>query len=138
LVLAWSAARFAASGSSSGSGSQEAAGTLLSVEFGEIVLGLMGLAFFIAAAEQARNAWQALFMREVSHDAPSFVVPLGRAGYAARAVIFILIGWSLIKAAWFESSSEVMTLGGAIASLADDGAVFSLIALGVLLFGAFS
>lgn len=139
LVLAWSATQLAGSGGgSTGSGSQEAAGTLLSVSLGAVLLGLVGLAFLIAAAEQAKSAWQATFMRGVSPDAPPFLAPLGRAGYAARAVIFVLIGWSLIKAAWLESSTQVMTLGQAIASLGEDGVIFRLIALGVLLFGAFS
>ena len=138
VVLAWTALKFASSGASSGNGSQEAAGTLLSVSFGPVLLGLAGLAFFVAAAEQAKNAWQATFLREVSRGAPGFLLPLGRAGYAARAVIFVLIGWSLIKAAWLESSSQVMTLGEAIGSLSDDGVIFRLIALGVLLFGVFS
>lgn len=139
LVLAWSAVQFAGSGrASSGTGSQEAAGTLLSVSFGAIILGLIGLAFLVAAAEQVRTAWHATFLREVSRDAPPFLAPLGRAGYSARAVIFVLIAWSLMKAAWSESSSEVMTLGEAIASLSDEGPIFKLIAVGVLLFGVFS
>jgi len=138
LVLAWTALQFARSGATTGSDSHEAAGMLLSVSFGAILLGLIGLAFLIAAAEQAKSAWQASFLQEVSRDAPRFLAPLGRAGYAARAVIFVLIGWSLIKSAWFESSSEVMTLGQSIASLSEDGMIFRLIALGVLLFGAFS
>ncbi|GGC20248.1 hypothetical protein GCM10011371_04940 [Novosphingobium marinum] len=144
LVLAYTAFQFASgdkqsSGSGSGGGgAQEAAGTVLSVEFGSVILGIVGIGFLIAAFAQAKKAVSGDFMNRVSPRAPGFVKPLGHAGYAARAVVFAIIGWSLVQSAWISSSSQVKTLGDAVMSLRDDGIIFTLVALGLLLFGIFS
>ena len=71
---------------------------------------------------QGKTAVTRSFMRELSSRAPEVVEYLGRAGLAARAVVFAIIGWSLMRGAWFDSSSEVKTL----------------VAAGLLLFGVFS
>ena len=145
LALAWTAYQFASSGGgSSGSGSggggaQEAASGVLSMEFGGVALGLLGLAFFAAAIFQAKKGITGEFMQRISVNAPDMTRILGGIGYVARAVVFGVIGWSLFRAGFLDgSSSEVKTLGDAVASLADDGIVFTLVALGLLIFGLFS
>ena len=140
LLLAWTAFQFAQGDkqSASGGGAEEAAGSLLSFSFGSLLLGLIGLGFFVAAAMQARSAVTGSFMERVAGNAPSFARPLGHAGHAARAVVFAIIGWSLIQSAWFSSTAEVKTLGEAVSSLADDGTIYTLVAIGLLLFGIFS
>ena len=50
-----------------------------------------------------------------------------------------MIGWSLFKAGFLSAGSgQVKTLGDAVASLAGQGIVFTLVAVGLLLFGLFS
>ena len=103
------------------------------------MIGLLGLAFFAAAAAQAKKAITGEFMNRISGQAPHFTKILGTIGYAARAVVFIVIGWSLVKAGFGSSGGEqVMTLGEAVVSLSDNGVLFSLVAIGLLLFGLFS
>ena len=64
---------------------------------------------------------------------------LGGIGYIARAVVFLVIGWSLINAGLLSGDAEqVKTLGDAVASLAGQGIVFTLVAIGLLVFGLFS
>ncbi|MCT2558792.1 DUF1206 domain-containing protein [Tsuneonella sp. YG55] len=142
LSLAWTAWQFATGdqqqSSSSAGDTQERVSTLLSWDIGPVVLGVVGLGFLAAAAMQARKAMDAHFMKHVSGRAPSYVEPLGRAGYAARAVVFLLIGWSLMKGAWFDQSSEVKGLGDAIVSLSDMGVLYTLVAIGLVLFGIFT
>ena len=140
LVLAWTAFQFAQGDkqSASGSGAEEAAGSLLTFSFGSLLLGLIGLGFFAAAAMQAKSAVTGSFMKRVAGNAPAFAKPLGHAGHAARAVVFAIIGWSLIRSAWFSSTTEVKTLGEAVSSLAHDGTIYTLVAIGLLLFGLFS
>lgn len=139
FALAWSAYKFATSGSGSGGGAQEAASGVLSMEFGGIVLGLLGLAFFIAAFAQAKKGFTGEFMHRISAQAPSHTRALGTVGYIARAVVFVVIGWSLVQAGFMSEGSEtVKTLGGAVASLADDGFIFTLVAVGLLAFGVLS
>ncbi|MDT0507867.1 DUF1206 domain-containing protein [Novosphingobium sp. MMS21-SN21R] len=139
LGMAWTAARIAMGARKSGEDqSSEMAESVLDFTLGSTVLGMLGLALIVAGMLQAKNAWTASFMRNVSHRAPKATCPIGRAGHAARAVVFALIGWSLLRSAWFERSSEVLSLGGAINDLRDMGWAFTLVAAGLLLFGVFS
>ena len=148
LALAWTAFQFAttsrgdgAGGGSGGGGggAQEAASGVLSFELGGVVLGLLGIAFFIAAFSQAKKGVTGSFMNRISAAAPSATRYLGGAGYLARAAVFIIIGWSLFRAGFMSSGADqVKTLGDAVASLAGDGIWFTLVAIGLLMFGLFS
>ncbi|MBB3032949.1 DUF1206 domain-containing protein [Alteriqipengyuania lutimaris] len=140
LALAWSAFKFATdSGGGSGGGAQEAASGVLGVEFGGILLGILGLTFFIAAFSQGKKGLTGSFMNRISPQAPDVTRWLGGAGYTARAVVFVIIGWSLVSAGFMsQGSDQVKTIGDAVASLADDGIWFTLVAIGLLLFGLFS
>ena len=148
LALAWSAFQFANSDTGSGSGSgsggsgggaQEAASGVLSMDFGGVVLGLLGVAFFVTALFQFKKGITGEFMHRISGQAPDATRYLGAAGYCARGVVYGVIGWSLFKAGFMNAgSSQVKTLGDAVASLAGDGFIFTLTAIGLLLFGLFS
>jgi hypothetical protein len=140
LVLAYAAYQFASGAKQAASSgqSQAMAGSVLDWQLGPVLIGLAGIGFLAAAAMQAKNAVTAEFMKQVSSRAPEWVEGIGRAGHAARAVVFGLIGWSLLQSAWFDKSSEVKGLGEAIVSLRDMGLVYTLVAIGLLLFGAFS
>lgn len=140
VAMAYSAYKFAtSSGGGSGGGAQEAADGILSVTLGGAVLGLLGLIFFVAAFAQAKKGFTGSFMNRISAGAPSYTRWLGGAGYAARAVVFIVIGWSLVRAGFMSSGSDqIKTLGDAVASLSSEGFVFTLVAVGLLLFGIFS
>lgn len=139
-VLAWTAFEFAHGNkqSSTGDSSNQAASTLLSWDSGAPVLGLIGLGFVVGAAFQARSALTAHFMRSIGAGAPAAVCWIGRVGHAARAVVFLVIGWSLIKSAWLHSDAEVRGLGDAVLSLRDSGALYTIVAVGLLMFGVFS
>ena len=142
LLLAYTAYQFAngdkqQSGGGSSSG-QEAASSILTWEVGPLLLGIAGLGFVIGAAMQAKSAWTANFMKHVGGGAPGYVRPIGRAGHSARAVVFLLIGWSLVKGAWLSQSSEVKGLGDALVALSGMGVLYTLVALGLILFGIFS
>lgn len=139
FALAFSAYRFATSGGGGGDGAQQAASGVLSFDFGGVVLGLLGLAFFVAAAHQAKKGVTGEFMRRISAQAPDYTRVLGGIGYVARAVVFGIIGWSLIQAGFLVGgANQIETLGGAVASLAGEGIVFTLVAIGLLIFGLFS
>jgi hypothetical protein len=140
LALAWAAFSFATSGTatSSDSTAQDAAAGVLSMSLGPVLLGLAGLVFIAAAAHQAKKAYTGDFMQRISSRAPDATRYIGGAGFVARAVVYAIIGWSLMQAGWFSSTGEVETLGGAIVSLSDDGVWFTLLAIGLLAFGLFS
>lgn len=140
FLLAWTAYKFlSGSGSSGGDGTSEAADGVLSVEFGDVLIGVLGAAFFAAAAAQAIKGLLGSFMPRISADAPDSTRMIGGLGYIARAVVFAVIGWSLIEAGFLaRGAGNVKTLGEAVASLAGTGWLFTLTAAGLLLFGLFS
>lgn len=140
IALAWTAYRFAnGEASSGGDSASEAAAGVLSVEFGSSVIGLLGAAFFLAALAQAQKSISGDFMQRVSPSAPDATRWLGGAGYLARAIVFVVIGWSLVETGFLASGAgNVKTLGEAVAALAETGWLFTLTAAGLLLFGLFS
>ena len=139
LALAFSAFQFATTGTADSGGAQEAASGVLSLPVGGAILGVLGLAFVIAAVFQAKKAWSGEFMHRISGAAPSATRTLGGIGYAARAVVFVVIGWSLVQAGFGSAGTDqVKTLGEAVASLSGSGIWFTLVAIGLLVFGVFS
>ena len=142
LLLAYTAYQFATGdkqqSSQANGSSQETASSLLTWEMGPVLLGIVGLGFLVGAAMQAKSAYTLSFMKHIGGGAPSHVCHIGRAGHAARAVVFLLIGWSLVKAAWFSQSSQVKGLGEALVALSDNGVIYPLVAIGLIMFGLFS
>lgn len=139
--LAYTAYKFASGSQQAAAGSsggQDAAASVLTYNLGAVALGLVGIGFLVGALTQAKKAWDAGFMRHVSGRAPAYVRPIGRAGHAARSVVFLLIGWSLLRSAWSESASQVKGLGEALVALSNTGLLYTLVAIGLLLFGLFS
>ena len=141
-ILAIAACQYATGssrGSSSGSqGSQQVAGSILEMPLGELLIGVVGLGFLVGAFMQAKGAVTATFMNHVGRGAPAAVEPIGRIGHAARAVVFAIIGWSLVRSAWLESEAEVKGLGDALMTLRENGTLYTVVAIGLLLFGIFS
>ena len=138
-ALSWTAIQIArGSHVSSGSQNRELAATALGFDLGPVVLGLVGVGLLIGAAVQAKGAYDLGFMKHISSRAPKYTCWIGRIGLATRAVVFVLMGWSLLRSAWFASSTEVRSLGQAILDLRDMGAGFTIVAAGIALFGVFS
>lgn len=138
-ILAYAAYQFAAGHKDvANDATQETARSVLSMNLGSVAIGLVGLGFLAGAAMQARHAITARFMRHLSSRAPHAAKWVGQAGHAARAVVFAIIGWSLVEAAWIANASEVKGVGQALASLREHGELYTLTALGLILFGAFS
>lgn len=141
LALSYAAYKFASGGQSSSAGEgsgQEMAQPVMDFELGAVVIGLVGLGMLAAAVMQAKHAATGDFMKHIANGAPRGVEGVGRAGHAARAIVFAIIGWSLTRAAWLNSDGAAKGLGEALLTLRDNGAVYTLVAIGLLLFGAFS
>ena len=138
-TLSWTAIQLArGAGAGAGNQNRELAATALTFDLGPVALGLAGLALLIGAGAQAKSAYDLGFMRHIASGAPPATCWIGRIGLATRALVFLLMGWSLLRSAWFSSSQEVRSLGQALLDLQDMGVGFSIIAAGVALFGVFS
>ena len=141
LVLGFIAMKGVFTSSEPGSGggrAGEAAGTVADWPGGELILWIVGLGFLAAAVEQATKAITAKFMYELDPDVPGFAEPVGRAGFAARAVIFAVLGWQFVQALLAGNPEAVGGIGQVLSSLSDTGWLFTLVALGLLLFGVYS
>lgn len=129
-------------GSSGGSSESDtagrAAGTLASMPMGEILLAIVGLGFLAAAINQAVKAYTANFMALLDADAPAVAKHVGRAGYAARAVVFGVLGWQIGSAALSGNAAAVGGIGQVLDSLRTTNWLYLAVAFGLLLFGLFS
>ncbi|WP_018262803.1 DUF1206 domain-containing protein [Methylobacterium sp. WSM2598] len=115
---------------------------LLGEPFGAVAVAAAGAVVIGAGAGFLLKAWRGDVTRQLALpvDARSWAGAAGRLGYAARAVVFWLIGGFLILAAVESRSSEVRGLGGALAALRDQPygpVLLGLTAAGLAAFGAF-
>jgi hypothetical protein len=139
-IVAYSALKFAL-GLKHGVGESQTRTTVHSAldwSLGSLAIGIVGVGFVIAAGAQVRQAATAHFMHRVSGRAPGWIEWIGRIGFAARAVVFAIVGWSLMRAAWWHHSTEAKGLGEALTSLRGSGALYTAVVVGLMLFGAFS
>jgi hypothetical protein len=132
---------------SGGSGSKEKKATAWALEwpFGEWIVGAAGLAFVAAGVVNAYRAVTFEFEKdlekhEMSRTEQAWFRRVGVLGYAARGVVFGLIGAFLIKAAAEYDSKEAIGLDGALAKLAAQTYgtfLLGLTAVGLLCYGLF-
>jgi len=106
---------------------------------GRWIIGAIGLGICIAAIQQAVHAYRADFMNDLSPEAQrkAWVRKTGRFGYAARVVVFGVIGGLLIAAAVRADPDKAEGLGGALRTLQDQAYgpwLLGLTAAGLLAF----
>jgi hypothetical protein len=115
---------------------------LMSQPFGQWLVGLIGLAIAGTGLAFIWKAWRGNVTERLSlpADKRDWIVTLGRMGFAARGVVFLMIGGFLVLAALRASSSEVHGLGGSLQALQQQPygwALLALTALGLFAFGLF-
>lgn len=111
---------------------------LLDMPLGPILLGLVGIGFLVSLVLNVKNALLGKHMKHCAANAPGFVAQAGRFGMFTQAAIAGMIGWSMLRAAWFESSRQAVGMGGAIEGIRSQALLYNAIAFGLMLFGAFS
>jgi len=116
----------------------QGASTLLVVPGGYVLVLIAGAALIGTGLWQLVNAARADFLKYLDGRAAGkeWVKWFGRAGYAARGVVFTLIGWSMLKAGMAAESDQAVGIAQAIDMLS--GALFTAVATGFVLFGLFS
>ena len=137
LYLAYKATRILLEGRAGETSAQQQADTVLDLPGGQWVLALAALVMAAAGATQVYKAYKCSFLRRLDAAAQAPLVKwLGRLGYAARGVIFIVVAWLIARAAIDEQSTEA----GGMEQVLDllSGPVLYAVAGGLMLFGAFS
>lgn len=143
LGLAIVAANLAFGGRGAGggggqSGAEAGAATALALPGGTLLLIVAGIGLIAAGLWQLVRAVKADFLRHLDGRVAgqAWAGWLGRAGYAARGIVFVIIGWSLLQAGLSERAAEAGGMEQALAALS--GPLLTAVALGLLLFGLFS
>jgi hypothetical protein len=139
LAICYVAVRLALrAGGGGGDGTQASTAAALDLPGGRLLVGAAAIALVVAGAFQLLRAVRADFMKHLDASAARsrWIVWLGRAGYAARGIVFLMMGWFLVRAAWFTRSGEAGGIGEALDSL--PSSIRTATAAGLLLFGLFS
>lgn len=138
LFLAYKGLRILLEGSAGPDGGpQQQADSVLHLPGGPIILGLAALALIGAGLAQLRKAMKCSFLHrlDLAEQVP-LVKWLGRIGYTARGLVFLLIGGLVGRAALAGRSSEAGGMEEALDLLS--GPLLYAVAIGLMLFGAFS
>jgi hypothetical protein len=135
------------SGASTGSGSpKEATGGVLDWTGGPILVGIAGVVLIVVAADQARKGVMRTFLKksktgQMGPQVRQAFTALGVFGHLARAVVFALMGYGLVKAAVSYDADEAIGLDGALAQLSNASYgpwLLGLVAVGLIGFAAYS
>lgn len=110
-------------GGGGGNSEQEMTARLMQNEWGVWLVGLAGLITVIVGLFQFKYGHEARFTRhwntgEMSAKQRDWGTKAGRAGLMARGVVFVLMGFFFLKAAWQHDASEAHGLAGALAEVA--------------------
>ena len=126
------------SGGGNGDSARQGAATALSLPGGSALLMLAAAILFVTGLVQLFQAWKLAFLRHLggSGDARRWLGWLGRAGFAARGIVFLIMAWFFWRAGSEGSSSQAGGPADALSSLPDT--LQMLVAAGLLLFGLFS
>ena len=138
LFFAWQAIRLIAGGGAQGPDAQQRASTALDLPGGPMLLVIGGAILVGAGLFQMVIAYQCRFCEvlDPAIGARPAVRWIGRAGYAARGVIFIVSGFFVFNAGLEARASEAGGMEEALRWL--DSPIDFLVAAGLLLFGLFS
>jgi hypothetical protein len=138
LYLSYKAARVLLAGRAGAADAQDHARDVLDLPGGDLILGVAALIMAVAGVHQLRQAWGCEFLRRLDEGAGQqlWIKWLGRVGYAARGVIFLVAGYLIGRAAIERSPDEAGGLEEALDFLA--GPMEYWIAAGLFLFGVFS
>ena len=128
--------------SNSSSDQSRAAAGVLGWPGGRWIVGLAGVAFVGVCVYLAYDGLTSSFVEEMrtgemSRELRRVVDVLGRVGLAARAIVFALVGYFLIRTAIDFNPSKAVGLDGALAKVAQEpygSWLLGIVALGLLVF----
>jgi len=129
--------------SAGGDGIQDGTAWLLNQPFGPWLVGLLGLGIAGTGVGYGVKAWTGDVAKRLSlpsGPAGRWFCPIGRFGYAARGVAFLIIGGFVLTAAWTQASSDAVGLSGAFQALREQPygwVLLGIVAAGHFAFGAF-
>ncbi|MGB3637205.1 MAG: DUF1206 domain-containing protein [Rivularia sp. (in: cyanobacteria)] len=146
-ALAWTAVQIVMGSASSddGDAKQDWTARLLNQPFGQWLVGTIGAAVIAFGCYYLYRAFSAKFRRklylsELSNTGREWVIAICRFGLAARSIVFFLIGWFFIEAAYMAQASQVGGLNEALETLAAQPYgpwLLAIVALGLIAYGVY-
>ena len=128
------------------SGPRKAAAGVLGWPGGQVLVGIAGVVMLAISLYQLRDALRGEFASESKtsemnqSERRAFMIA-GRAGTAARAIVFGLVGYFVVRTAIEYKPSQAVGMNGALARLQHQPLgpwLLGLVAVGLLAFAAFS
>jgi hypothetical protein len=121
-------------------------GGVLDWPAGQVIVVIAGLVFIGVGLDQARKGLKKEFLEdskteEMSSEVRKAFTAIGVSGHVARAIVFALVGWFLIRAAVEYDPDKAVGLDGALAQLgkaAYGPILLGLVAAGLICFAAYS
>lgn len=134
---------FAASSGDSGGGSQGMASWLMTLPYGQWIVGAVGLAFIGAGIAHGIKGWKAKFDRHFDMPASTqqWAYPICRFGLATRGLVFVLVGSFFIIAAYQFNPDEAGGLAEVFSTLRSQlfgKWLLAFVAIGLFAFGIYS
>ena len=138
LFLAWQAVRLIRGAASTGDSTREGTQSALQLPGGAALVVLAGVVLLAVGAFQLIKAVRGTFLRHLEPQVARqrWAQWSGRAGYAARGLVFLISSFFVLKAGFTEQASQAGGTAEALAWLSSPWDI--LVALGLLAFGLFS
>jgi hypothetical protein len=133
------------SGGGGGNGAQHWTAAVMDKPFGRIAVGLVGAGIAAYGLYELYRAFKSDLAKRLNLEGSEVatrrrVVAIGRAGMAARGVVFVIIGWLVVTAALRYDSSRAQGLQGALDTIRDAAYgpyLLAVVALGLIAYGVF-
>ena len=133
-------------GKSSTTAAQDWTATLLKQPFGQVLVILVGLVVLALACYTLYRAYTAQFqsrlnLATLSAQTRKWVIDIGKAGHAAQGIVFIIVGFFFIEAAFQHNASKAQGLDGALQTLSHQPYgqfLLAIVALGLIAYGVYS
>ena len=131
-------------GSSSGTagGNSSTASTVLDWPGGRWIVIAIGLGIIVYTAYTVKaHVVERTFLERMSVSRSSWIAGFGRFGYAARSVVYLLVGWFFVQAGITHDPDRAKGLSGALKELSGEGwgqLILWGVAFGLVAYGLFS
>jgi hypothetical protein len=128
--------------SSGGDGAPQQAAEVMSVPGGVWLVGIFGVIMIGVGLYQGYRAFVASFREhwrkaQMSSVELTWATRISRVGVAARAIAFIIIGWSFLQAGLTSKPSEARGLEGALQTIGDGSWLLGAIGAGFVCYGIY-
>ena len=140
LLAVWAARILMGNGGGSSGGTGN---SFLTTDLGQIALGIVGAAVIFTGFAHIFKGVTARFEKymNIPADKKSWARPVCQFGLIARGVVWLIVGWFLIKSAWMAKGGEIEGMAEALQWLRDNAYgpwLLAVVAAGLFAFGVYS